>query len=270
MSSRVKSSAQRPIKLRAIALPTEHGGWGFITEPILLGLLVAFSWQALLLAGAALGVFLVHQPLKIATKDHLKGRTPPRLIWAQRFVVGYALLASVPMLILLATQARDFMIPILLAIPLGVVQFAYDARNQSRQLLPELCGALALAAVAPSMVIIVGWDYLTAFILWSALAVRSVGAILYVRSRIKLTFNRATKPAMVWGVHILALLWMMGLVAIGQLHALVLFPFVVLLLRALKGLSRYRRDVPIKVIGFSELAYGLLTVLFIAASFWLG
>ncbi|MDX2007394.1 MAG: hypothetical protein SFU83_19325 [Meiothermus sp.] len=29
------------VPLRSVALPNEHGGWGFTLEPILLGLLVA-------------------------------------------------------------------------------------------------------------------------------------------------------------------------------------------------------------------------------------
>ena len=44
--------------IRSVALPTEHGGWGFLAEPILPGLLVAPSWAGLLLSLAALAVFL--------------------------------------------------------------------------------------------------------------------------------------------------------------------------------------------------------------------
>ena len=36
---------------RAVAMPSEHGGWGLTLEPVLLGLLVAWSG-----AGVALGI----------------------------------------------------------------------------------------------------------------------------------------------------------------------------------------------------------------------
>ncbi|VAV92581.1 Putative membrane-spanning protein, partial [hydrothermal vent metagenome] len=36
-----KRTGTSRVNVRSIALPTEHGGWGFTLEPILLGLLVA-------------------------------------------------------------------------------------------------------------------------------------------------------------------------------------------------------------------------------------
>ena len=36
---------------RTVAVPSEHGGWGLTAEPVLLGLLLAFSWS-----GVAVGV----------------------------------------------------------------------------------------------------------------------------------------------------------------------------------------------------------------------
>jgi hypothetical protein len=34
------------IRWRAVALPTEHGSWSFVGEPILLGLLLAPGWAS--------------------------------------------------------------------------------------------------------------------------------------------------------------------------------------------------------------------------------
>src|SRR5689334_962019 len=44
--------------LRALALPTEHGGWGLLLEPLLLGLLIVPSAPGAAVAAAALGAFL--------------------------------------------------------------------------------------------------------------------------------------------------------------------------------------------------------------------
>ncbi|NHZ70059.1 MAG: hypothetical protein GWP18_00280, partial [Proteobacteria bacterium] len=52
-----------------MALPTEHGGWGFTLEPILLGLLVAPSASAWEISAAALGIFLARRPVKILSTD---------------------------------------------------------------------------------------------------------------------------------------------------------------------------------------------------------
>lgn len=49
--------------LRALALPAEHGGWGFVLEPVVLGLLVCPSRPGGALALAATATFLAHHPL---------------------------------------------------------------------------------------------------------------------------------------------------------------------------------------------------------------
>jgi len=266
----IRSEKTKPkVQIKSIALPSEHGGWGFLIEPISLGLLVAFSWQGALLALAATGVFLIHQPLKIATKDRLKGRRPPRLVWAERFVVGYGLLAIVPMLILLATASPAFLVPIACAVPFALIQLAYDARNKSRQLVPEVCGAAALAMIAPSVALLGGWQLGTAIVLWIILTIRAAAAILYVRSRIRLKIGKPTAPHIVWLAHAVALIAMVGLAAAGLAPWLAAIAFGVLLIRALLGLSRYRKDHPIKVIGFQELGYGLMTVIVVAAGYGL-
>jgi asparagine N-glycosylation enzyme membrane subunit Stt3 len=268
----VNSTREKPtgrIVIRSVALPSEHGGWGFLLEPILLGLLVAFSWEGALLSLAATGVFLIHQPLKMATKDRLKGRRPPRLVWAERFVVGYGLLAGVPMLILLATAPPIFLLPIGLAIPLAGVQLYYDARNRSRQLIPEIAGAAALAMIAPAMALLGGWAITAALVLWIILTVRAAAAILYVRSRIRLKIGKPTSPGTVWLAHVVALLVMLGLAVTRSAPWLGAIAFGVLLIRALLGLSRYRKDRPIKVIGFQELGYGLMTVIVVTAGYGL-
>ena len=51
--------SRRGVRLKTLALPTEHGGWGITLEPVVLGLLVAPTVAAfvtfVLLARAAYG-----------------------------------------------------------------------------------------------------------------------------------------------------------------------------------------------------------------------
>jgi hypothetical protein len=54
------------VRLRPIALPTEHGGWSLLAAPILLGLRLAPSAADAWLSLAALGAFLTRQPLELA------------------------------------------------------------------------------------------------------------------------------------------------------------------------------------------------------------
>ncbi len=48
----------RRICIRPIALPVEHGGWGLLFEPIVLGLLLAPSPAGLFISLGATGAFL--------------------------------------------------------------------------------------------------------------------------------------------------------------------------------------------------------------------
>lgn len=258
------------VAIRSVALPAEHGGWGFLIEPILLGLLVAFSWQGLLLAFAAAGLFLLHQPLKIVVKDRLRGRRPARLVWAERFVVAYGLLTILPILALLRTASLRFLAPVLLAFALGAIQLYYDAHNQSRYLVPEIAGALALAMTAPAIAIVDGWTLSSAMLLWVILTLRTVSAILYVRSRLRNRSGKQSSPSAAWTAHAIALLVIAGLASVGLAPWLAFLAFVVLLLRALLGLSRSRKDRPANMIGFQELAYGFVTVLMVAIGYVLG
>lgn len=245
---------------RSVVLPTEHGGWGFLFEPILLGGLVAFSEAGVALGIAAINVFLIQQPLKIALKDRLRGKRYPRTALAERFVALFGALALLSGIFALLTARADFLLPLLIAVPLALVQVSYAARNRGRALVPEVSGAWALGASAPMIGLAGGLALPIALLLWLILAVRALISILYVRVRLR---RARQEPARAEGALILhgaalaafSALWLSGTVGFS-LPAV----FGILLVRAAKGLLA-PRAVPTKVIGFSEIGYGILVAL---------
>src|SRR5919107_5545462 len=98
---------QQGVRLRTIALPTEHGGWGITLEPVVLGLLVAPSLAGAGLALATVGAFLARHPFKIVAGDRRRGRRFARTPVAERFTMLYAAVASAGFAFALLT-ARDF------------------------------------------------------------------------------------------------------------------------------------------------------------------
>ncbi|MGB5187878.1 MAG: YwiC-like family protein, partial [Acidimicrobiia bacterium] len=104
--------AARP-RIRSIALPTEHGGWGFTLEPILLGLLVAASATAWELSAAALGIFLARRPVKIVSTDLVRRRWLPRSRVALVFSLLYGGVALAGAVGAFFTTDGPFWIPIL-------------------------------------------------------------------------------------------------------------------------------------------------------------
>jgi YwiC-like protein len=172
------------VRVRTVALPTEHGGWGLTLEPVMLGLLVAPSIAGLFLAVATLGAFLARHPLKLVAGDRRRGRRFPRTVVAQRFVLLYGVVALAGLLAASATAVNyQFLLPLLLAAPFATVQLAFDATGRSRALAPELAGSFGLAAVSTSIALSAGWPLPAAFGLWAVLAARVVPTILYVRAR---------------------------------------------------------------------------------------
>jgi hypothetical protein len=203
------------VRLRPIALPVEHGGWGFLGAPIILGLWVAPSVAGFWLSLAALGAFLTRQPLKLALGDRQRGKRHPRTAWAERFVTLYGIGALLAFLAAWLTTAHPFWLPLLLAAPLALVQFRYDLLKESRSLLAEVCGAHALAALAAALVLCGGWQTIPALLLWFLLALKATAAIIYVRARIRQARNVPAARAPVYLTHASALAAVVGLAEVN-------------------------------------------------------
>lgn len=249
---------------RAVALPTEHGGWSFISEPILLGLLLAPTWPGLALGVAAFAAFLLRQPLKLLLKDWRAGRAVPRTMTARRFVLLYGgVLLAAGALMLLALPTVEALLPLALALPLLGALLAADLRGQSRALGVELAGALAPGGIASALALIGGWALAPALGLWMALAAKAITAVLYVRARLRLERGEAVNGGLAVGAHAVALAILGAAVVWGLLPITAPVAMLVLLARAAVGLSALRKPRPPKIIGMQEIGYGLLFVLLI-------
>ena len=251
--------------VRNIALPVEHGGWGFSLEPVLVGLLVAASLPGLFLSVAAMAAFLARQPLKMVMGDRRRARRLRRTPVAERFSLLYISIALLSFLAAIKTAASyEFLLPVLLAAPLALVQLIYDRARRSRALLPELAGATAMASIAASMALASSWSRAAAFGLWAILAARVVPTILYVRARLGTLHGRAASKAVVITMHVLALIAALMLAWIKLAHVLAIIALFILLVRALFGFSEYDRATSAKQIGIRELGFGAMMVIAIA------
>jgi hypothetical protein len=187
-------STSRP-RIRSVALPSEHGGWGLTLEPCLLGLLVAPSRAGACLAAAAMTAFVARTPLKVALVDRHRGRSLPRTGLARRVAaVELVVLAALVSAAVLLADA-SFWVPAAIAAPLVVVELWFDVRSRSRRLVPELAGAIGVSAVAPMIVLADDGGARLSAALWVVLAARTLTSIPYVRSQIARLHGRATAPA---------------------------------------------------------------------------
>jgi hypothetical protein len=256
-------------RLRPVALPVEHGGWGLLLEPILLGLALCPTRAGACLGVAALAAFLARHPLKLLTGDVRRGTRHPRTWLAGRVALAY-LLAALGALLAAAALAPGpgLFIPIALAVPLGVLQLVRDAQGRSRELAPEIAGAAALAATAGAIALAGGWPVGGALVLWTLLAVRAATAVLYVRARLRL--DRGAPNAhcgLAVASHALALAASAALAAAGVLPWLAVAALALLLARAVHGVSRHRQPLEPKRLGWQEAGYGSVVLLLLVLGF---
>jgi hypothetical protein len=251
-------TAARP-SLRPLALPTEHGGWGFLFEPIAVGLAVAPSWGGVLLALAFCFGFLTRQPLKLALQDLLRQKSYPRTRWCWILAFGYGLGGFAALLLAVLVSGWIAVVPIAMVVPLGLTQIIFDARNRSRVLLPELGGAVAMSSSAAAIAIAGGFRLLPAIAVSGILIARAIPAILHVRTLIQRKHGRSRSGWPSIAAHAVAL-------AAVSLYGepLITGIFALLFARAIWGLSR---PVPAaKTIGWTEIAWGVATVMMVAVS----
>jgi hypothetical protein len=258
------------VPLRAVALPAEHGGWGFLAEPVILGLVLAPSAAGVCLALAALAAFLGRHPLRLLLIDRRKGVRYLRTVLAERVLAGYALLAVLLFAAALVLAPAPFWLPLAVAAPIGLAALAFDALGRSREALPEVAGAVALGASSTAIALAGGADAGAAWSAWALLALRAGCSVLYVRARIRLDRGLPAGPRLALAGHAAAVALAVGLARAGWAPWLAAMAFVALLGRAAWGLSRGRQPIRPQALGFQELAYGLLTLALFAIGYRIG
>ncbi len=247
-------------QIRLLVVPTEHGGWGFLIFPCMLGLLISPSWGGASLSLAAFATFLLRQPLKLATKDILRRKVYPRTKWAIvcAFVLAGCALSMLAESIHLSN--RPFLGLLIAALALGGAQFVLDLQGQGRTLLAEFAGAVGLSFLVGMILIADGRTGRDAAFAMSALALQSIGAIVYVRAR--LAEQKEEKPQ--WLVPFLLHLGFAALACTVSVWVALLY--VLLAIRAGFGASGKQKQVKPAFVGLQEFAYSFLTVVVTTAA----
>jgi len=255
---------------KPVALPIEHGGWGFLAEPVVLGLVLAPGAAGVCLALAALAAFLARHPLRLWLTDRRKGARYPRTTLAAGFVLGYAGLGLLLLLAATFLTEAPFWPALLAATPTGLVALASDARGRARDALAEVAGAVTLGASATAIALAGGAPAALAWTAWALLALRALTSVLYVRARIRLDRGLAAGPGLAVVSHVVALAAAILLARTGWAPWLAAAAFLVLLARAAGGLSERRSRLRPQALGFQELGYGLATLTLLAVGYRLG
>lgn len=244
--------------LRSVAVPSEHGGWGLTIEPVVLGLLLRPSWAGLMIGVATVLAFLSRTPIKVVLVDLHRHRWLERSRVALSVSIGEVL--AMVVLISLATLIAgwSWWIPVLVAAPMIVVELWYDARSRSRRLVPELFGAVGIAASVAAITVAGDADWALAAGAWTVLAARAIGSIPFVRAQIG--FLRRGEPGTTTVVLAQSASVAIGVVAVLLDSRLAIGLAAVVLLALFQLAAARRPPSSAKVLGLTQMALGFALV----------
>jgi hypothetical protein len=253
------------VRIKTIALPAEHGGWGLLFEPIAFGLLLAPSIAGVYLALCAVGLFLARQPLTLLMLN--LRRASPRTTIAIRFAALYIVIGTASLIAAFSFSQHSFILPLLIAAPLATVQLAHDWSGRRRVLLSEISGAIAISSIAPAITLSGGWSSPESFALWAIMTARVVPAIIYVRSCLRRSHRGAVSSVPMLVAHTVAVAGAVILVHAALAPRLLIVAMGMLLIRAAVAFAKVEH-LTAKRLGFMEIGFGVLTVTAVLFGHW--
>ncbi|MHB9149752.1 MAG: YwiC-like family protein [Thermoleophilia bacterium] len=254
--------------LAEVIVPTEHGGWGFTAEPLLLGLLVAPKVSSVALVVVGMAVFLARRPLRLLVADRKAGRRTARTNVALQVLAALAVVVTAGVVVAASTADGAFWVPLAVALPFAAVQQWYDLRNKQRELLPELLGPMALAAFAPAMILGGGVAAGIAVGAWLTLVARVITSVLLVRVQIRRSRDR---PYSTPSLHLVGLAGVVVLTAAAVAGwAPWLAPAAMVAVVVWNLLQVSRPPTTPKFLGWSQMAFGVVVVVAFALGYHAG
>ncbi|MFT3745124.1 MAG: YwiC-like family protein [Pyrinomonadaceae bacterium] len=249
------------IRAKAVALPVEHGSWGFLMEPLVAGLAIAPSVAAIWITIMVVGAFLLRQPLKVILSGGIAGLRLPQAALALKFAALFTAIFLIGGLGVFFSARPESFGPFVIVLPFAVYQIYCDAKRKSRGLLAELLGSTALTASVAVITLAAGWDLPRSLALWGIMIARLIPSIIYVRNRLRLEKGKPYTRLQPFAAHVLALFFATALAVFGYTSHLMIPMYGILLVRCVAGLSSYRKKVKATRIGVGEVIYGTLTVI---------
>ncbi len=250
---------------RQVAVPSEHGGWSLTAEPVVLGLVVAWSWPGLALGVAAMLAFVARAPVKVVLVDRWRHRWLERSRLAAR--IAAAELAAIGVLAALAAAGAvdaRFWVPVAVAAPFIGVELWFDMRSRSRRLIPELAGTFGIGSVVAAIVLTDGGSGLLAIGLWVVVSARAAAAIPYARTQV---FRAHGRPVTRWHSDVAQAAAVAAVGLAWGLDAIPLAPVVAVAAIAAFNVVAVRGSVkPAMVIGLQQMAFGIGVVVVTAVA----
>ena len=122
--------------------------------------------------------------MKVVLVDRYRHRRLERTRTATWVAAVELVLLAVLVTVAVVLAGATWMIPLAPAGVLFGIELWFDARSRSRRLLPELCGAVGIAAVVSAIVVADGGSGMLALALWMVLAARAVASVTFAQGQV--------------------------------------------------------------------------------------
>lgn len=258
-------------------LPREHGAWGILLVPFLTAAAIADRFSPAVPVGLAtvLLAFLARSPLELLFVPHARGRPPGLRRKSVRWQAAICSLAAAGAASLLVTVWGFYWILPLAVVALMVFGLRLRSvwRGTDRSWLSELAATAGLTLSA-----LVGWVASTGrvdqtgILVWLLNWVFFSSGMLYVKSRIRAQMAQhhpevGDPRGFMVAFHLAVMVFVLALVSFRWASPLVVVPFAVAALRANWGFSQAGQGLPLRRLGWSEVALSLLFAGFLTLGF---
>ncbi len=261
-------------------LPKEHGSWAMFGIPLIIGFVVAASWQwrSLWLILAALGLYLLRFPIDTVIKTRKRPNADrARLIrWATLYGVSAALCGGW----LIVIDQLYGLIPLsMIGLALLLYHWRLVDRRQEMSVRGELSGIFGLALGAPMAYYTAGGQLAgTAATLWLVSALYFGGTVFYIKLKVRQqprepkpdrVSERLVKAKACLTYQSVVLTIALLLVSLDHLPVLVILAFVPMTVKVLFGATHWqdKKTLNLPRLGVIELVHALLFAMLIIAAF---
>ncbi len=251
-------------KIRNIALPEEHGSWGFVLEPLILSLIVGWSKPGLFLALASFLLFLAHQPIRI-----ILNKKKNLLLRKKAGGIFFLYLALAGLFLGIVYQSADhyLLYPFLLALLLMGGFLLFELSGKARVITSEIIATVSIGFIAVAIVLLSGWSEVKAWAYFFLLLNRAVPTVLFIHERINVVRKQKVNKRIPITVAVIGIAVALYLSIQNLIPKLALLGIVVLIARIIAGFTKPMLKLTLKQAGILEFIYGILFVLISAVAY---
>jgi hypothetical protein len=251
---------------RQIALPIEHGSWGFVLEPLALALIVAYSPAGLFLSISAFFIFLAHQPVRALFNEKF---SHVRLL-SGLVLSLYGIVALASLFASFSRGSSAAFLPFGFAIFLMTAFLITELFKTKQGLWASVIAPVSVDLIAISVILLGNWAITKALLFFVLLLARSVQTTFYIHEKLQKLKGKKYTSLYVHLTGFFFLVFGLSAYALNSFPLLPSFAILILVLRAARGLSKNAPKTTVRKIGINEFIYGILFVAISALGFLMG